>query len=340
MKAITFDDIIYSLQRFGGASTYWREVTSRVVRMCPDYSVARCGFKGGVINRLASPCVGDGVFHSSHFRVAKGGASNVTTIHDLIYEKRLIGGKGWLLNMFERRRAIKNADAVIFISESTKRDGYEYYGDLLKDKIVRVVHHGSNARKIDGVDWSIAANGVHLDLSSADYFLYVGGRSGYKNFNQVLQSYSNGRFAEDGIKLICTGAEFDVSEAGEINRLGVQDNVYCVGNVDEGCLSILYQGAIALVYSSLYEGFGLPPLEAMMNDCPVIAANISSIPEVVGGAGILFEPGRMDALLEAMNAMLSEDMRKKCIDMGGLQRLNFSWDKSASQHFEVYKGLL
>ena len=125
MSYLELDDIIFNIQKFGGASTYWRELTSRLSEFVPGEIVHSTGKK---MMRFYSPRSSAKVFHSSHFRISSSrSVTNVTTIHDLIYEKGFGGGRGKFLNLYERRKSVEMADAIICISESTRQDLYKYY---------------------------------------------------------------------------------------------------------------------------------------------------------------------------------------------------------------------
>jgi glycosyltransferase involved in cell wall biosynthesis len=340
---LELDDIIYSLQKFGGASTYWRELTSRLDRVIPASIVRSTAPK---IMRLYSPRSAARIFHSSHFRVSSSrGVKNVTTIHDLIYEKGLGGGRAKIINIYERRKSVERADAIICISESTRRDLYEYYGKLVESKPVHVIYHGCTQLPIRSI--AITAESklnllghLKLNLSSGNFFMFVGGRSGYKNFKLLLNAFKGGNFASLGYSLICTGAQFSDDEQKLINDLELSKSVFSIGFIDSNTLRELYEVARALVYPSSYEGFGLPPLEAMSAGCPVICSKSSSLPEVVGEAGILIDTDSVDQLVKAMNTVLLDSSRLNYIHAGIERAKNFDWMETARKHALVYKSLV
>lgn len=341
MNYLTLDDIIFNVQKFGGASTYWSEVTSRLSEFVPRPIVR---IKGGKFTRLYSPQSESKIFHSSHFRISKSsGVKNVTTIHDLIYEKGLAGGLGKILNLYERKKSVAHADAIICISESTRRDLFEYYGDLIGAKPVHVIHHGCTRLPIrlpgDGSSLS-RGDQTGLNLASELFFIFVGGRAGYKNFELLLNSFAAGGFALRGLRIICTGADFNDSERELIDRLRLSNYVFSIGFVDSITLGELYGVAQALVYPSSYEGFGLPALEAMAAGCPVICANASSLPEVVGESGLLIDPNSTEQLVEAMSSVLSEDVRRHYSRAGIVRAALFDWRECAQAHAKVYESLV
>lgn len=337
---LELDDIIYNIQKFGGASTYWTELTSRLGEFVPGDIVHTTAAK---FMRLHSPRSTAKVFHSSHFRVSSSpSVKNVTTIHDLIYEKGLGGGLGKYVNLYERKKSVMRADAIICISESTRRDLYEYYGDVIGSTPVHVIYHGCtrlptrSTAQIFGLDRPEYAN---LHLSSGQFFIYVGGRSGYKNFELLLKAFVAGNFSNAGFLLICTGSAFNEHERALIDDLKLSQCVVSIGFVDSSTLTELYGVARALVYPSSYEGFGLPPLEAMAAGCPVICANASSLPEVVGDSGILIDAGSAEQLTEAMRSVLVDDTRAHYVQSGLARAMQFDWQKTASEYAGVYRSL-
>lgn len=341
MSYLEYDDIIYNIQKFGGATTYWNELTSRIMEFVPGVIKHTISPKA---LRLFSPKSSSKVFHSSHFRTSVSrNVKNVTTIHDLIYEKSLVGGRGKLLNLYERRKSIIHADAIICISESTRSDLYDYYGSLIGNKPVYVIHHGCS----NGLFNLMVKNPEHSKFYSIDdrivdgnFFIFVGGRSGYKNFELFLRAFAQEGFEKKGVFIVCTGSVFNDLERNLINELNLSKFIISMGFIDAVTLAHLYGLARALVYPSAYEGFGLPPLEAMAQGCPVICANSSSLPEVVGSAGVLINPSSIDELAAAMSLVLVEKERVRFRQAGIERSKLFDWRISAKLHAKVYEDLV
>ena len=125
-----------------------------------------------------------------------------------------------------------------------------------------------------------------------------------------------------------------------IESLGLQANIDSCENLADNDLYTLYSGALAFIYPSLYEGFGLPVLEAMALGCPVLAADVSSIPEVTGDAALLFDPYSIDAVYEAIIQIIRQpELRKELICKGHIRNQNFSWDKTADQYLDLYERI-
>jgi glycosyltransferase involved in cell wall biosynthesis len=333
-KSVCFDDIIFSLQRFGGASTYWRQLTSRIDSTLNDDTYHITGSRFG---RLLRPKTNASVFHSSHFRISSNpSVANVVTIHDLTYEKGYVNGVGRQLNLFERRRSVQKADAIICISQSTKNDLLEIYHRDVSGKPIYVIHHGPTVNC--EVESRPEFTPSEKSFLKSKFFLFVGSRCGYKNFDQALIGVK--RLAErvnGKINLVCTGAPLNRFEHARIEKLGITSSVLCMSYIEKSKLNWLYNNALSLLYLSSYEGFGMPVLDAMALGCPVIGCDAASIPEISGNAGTLIETNNISELESAMVLSLDDEIRREKILNGLEQSKRFSWDESASRHLEVYK---
>lgn len=331
MINIEFDDLIYALQQFGGASVYWKNIVDRV-RADKRFRVSELHperrWRGMPVHSRAD------VFHSSHFRTTyMSRAKSATTVHDLTYELGLLGnGFKAKMNIIERKRSYFAADAIICISENTRKDLLEIYPHLARQCPIHVIHHGFTAP-------DFAHQRLPGGLKENEYLLYVGGRKNYKNFNLALRGFVESGVWRDGVKLVCTGSEFTESELQSFRQLGVAQSLISVGLVDEATLFRLYKHAHCLLYTSRYEGFGLPLIEAMSVGCPVIGADVSCIPEVVGNAGILVNADSPDQLARAILDLEICAVRDRFIAEGLLRASRFSWNSSATKHMDVYAYL-
>lgn len=229
-----------------------------------------------------------------------------------------------------KRRAIEAADAVICISENTRSDLLSRY-KVGEDRVL-VTHLASS------LDLTLGRGDEHTP--SRPYFLYVGARAGYKNFDSLLSAFAAALTLEPEIALCVVGAPFSDGEQKRIGQLQLTGRVENYGRVSDRQLVALYRRSVAFVYPSLYEGFGIPPLEAMQCGTPVIAANRSSIPEVVGNAGILVDPERADELTDALVALANQPaLRESLIARGHDRVTQFSWDRTTEQTLNVYRNL-
>lgn len=256
----------------------------------------------------------------------------VITVYDMIHElfAHKIEPQGYTIRA--KKKAIIAADAIICISHSTKADLIRFFPEA--EAKTTVTHLASDLR----IDWSY--NDDHVP--TAPYFLYVGGRTrAYKNFDTLLIAFSKAASVSSEICLSIVGEAFNDSEQQLIADLKLTDRIYHYEYITDAHLAKLYRCSEAFVYPSLYEGFGIPPLEAMACDTVVVAANSSSIPEVVGDAGILFEPKAVNDLADILLKLLaSPSERERLIIEGHKQVKKFSWDSTTTKTVQVYKTLL
>jgi glycosyltransferase involved in cell wall biosynthesis len=246
-------------------------------------------------------------------------------IHELFTEQDPLGR-----NAAEKRQAIMAAQVIICISENTKKDLLERY-PLSEDR-VKVTHLASE------IDESISY-GAEL-VPSRPYYLYVGMRFGYKNFAGLLRAFAKVRSARPEAALCVVGTAFNEEEGKLISELKLTDAIEHYGHISDSHLAKLYRLSIAFVYPSLYEGFGIPPLEAMSCGTPVISSNRSSLPEVVGDAGVLFDPASTDDLADIMLHLLDDEAERERLIAKGFQRAKlFSWDKTVAQTLEIYRSV-
>lgn len=230
----------------------------------------------------------------------------------------------------EKRRAVMAADAVICISENTRNDLLERYS-LPEDK-VRVTHLASD------LDASLS-HGPE-PVPDRPYFLYIGRRYGYKNFDGLLKAFAKARSARPEIALCVVGAPFSETEHILLEDLKIADGIDHYGAVGDVHLAKLYRCSVAFVYPSLYEGFGIPPLEAMSCGTAVIASNSSSLPEVVGDGGILFDPTSVNDLADLLLLMHDDESARAGLIAKGYERAKvFSWDQTTAQTVEIYRSL-
>lgn len=326
---IDFDDIIYSLQRFGGASVYWNEITSRVATD-PRFIVGH--LKASKRSRGIPVFSNAQIFHSSHFRSCLSKKTKViSTVHDLNYELGYLKkGLKSFLNINERKQSYYFADALVCISESTKKELLEVYPSLAQRCPIYVVHHGFTA-----------LNSAPLDVFDplkqlGKYVLYVGGRKGYKNFKNALHGFYESKIWKDGVKMVCTGDIFDEKESGMIKQFNLTQYVISLGKVSEAVLGTLYENAHCLLYTSVHEGFGLPLIEAMNKGCPVITSNVSCMPEVAGGGALLVDPYAIDQIAKNIIDLQNDHLRSEIIKKGQERASFFSWDNSAKLHIDIY----
>lgn len=249
----------------------------------------------------------------------------VLTVHDFVHEKFM---PYQIEEITNKKLMIEKADRIIAISENTKSDIISYYS-VPEDKI-SVVYHGFNKPNIDD----------YLPNIYGNYILFVGRRDGYKNFERFLLAISRILREDDSLKLICTGTSFSVSEIEIMKKLQILGRVVQV-SANEKELNSFYANALVFVFPSLYEGFGMPILEAFANNCPICISNTSCFPEIAKNAAMYFDPYKVDSIYEEIKKVIyNEQIREKLRKEGHLRLLDFSWEKTTNETFEIYKMLI
>ncbi|MDD3717769.1 MAG: glycosyltransferase family 1 protein [Actinomycetota bacterium] len=281
------------------------------------------------------------IFHGiDHNMVPFLRCPSLITVHDLILlvlRGPYLGPTAWLW-MWAHRRAARGADMVIAVSENTARDVQRIWG--IPPQRIAVVHEGVTPDYAPVEDGSVKAAALERYGIEGPYFLYLGGFDPRKNLRNMLLAFKRfARAAGDGPRLVLAGdfQGFEGYVGDELEELGMEDMVSLPGFVEEGDLPALYSGAACFLCLSLYEGFGLPLLEAMACGSPVLASRVSSIPEVVGDAGLLVDPLDPGEIARGMETMWEggrevEELREK-----GLRRASgFTWEKSAATIIGLY----
>jgi len=248
----------------------------------------------------------------------------IITVHDMIHELYMQNQK----MIIEKKNMISKADGIIAVSENTKKDLINIYN--VDEKKIKVVYHAN----------SLSVNVTSPRMIKEPYILYVGKRNGYKNAKILLQAFARCRHMND-LKIIFFSPEgFSDKEKQFFSVLKLERHIEHISGSDV-VLANLYKYAEIFVYPSLYEGFGIPILEAMHYGTPVISSNSSSLPEVGGNAAAYFTPDSADDLAECMDKILDDEERRVRMGQAGMLREKmFSWDKSAEEHMKYYRQFL
>ncbi|WP_138994935.1 glycosyltransferase family 1 protein [Larkinella sp. C7] len=255
----------------------------------------------------------------------------VITVHDLIHEKYHTVFPELAADhqvMTWKKEIIYHATAIIAISENTKRDLLAYY-DIPPER-VRVIHHGS----------SVSVDETQSEpVSEVPYLLFVGNRGMYKNFLPFIQAVAPLLLAHQ-IRVMCAGGgPFSPEEEAVIRQLNLHDLVE-QQPIDDASLRRLYRQALGFVFPSLYEGFGIPVLEAFACGCPCLLSNRSSLPEVAGEAALYFDPENRDSIHHAIGLFLNNPaLRLELARQGNLQLQQFSWDRTVRETLDLYQSL-
>lgn len=264
------------------------------------------------------------IYHSFYHRVPKNKKGPlVVHAYDMIQELFYHMPKA----VEFKKKSFVAADLIIAISESTKNDLCRLYS-INSDKVV-VAHLG--------VDEIFFKGGTEY-TNKRPYILYVGGRYyGYKNFDLLLDTFINKKYFLD-FDLVLVGGEKELTSEQKLKVKQAGQGDWLIHEFgDDEILAGIYKNASVFIYPSLYEGFGIPPLEAMAAGCPVVASNASSIPEVVGDAGLLFDPKDANDLAEKIEKVINDKSLAADLILRGKNRAKeFTWDAMAEKVYQEY----
>lgn len=336
------DGIIYSLQSSGGISIYFSEIIKRLELSGKKFNVCNVGMGNHIleeyhltkycdrnnhfskINRYLDVGIGKefDVFHSSYYRlpIRRKNIKIITTVHDFTYEKFSSGLKK-KIHSLQKNRAIINSDVIVCISESTKNDLLTYCPEA-KEKNIKVIYNG-----VSNDFFNLETDKFHENV-----ILFVGGRSGYKNFFAVVDAVSE---LPDYRLLFVGGGSISPEEEIYLNKK-IKGRFKHITFVSNNELNVLYNKVTCLVYPSLYEGFGIPPIEAMKSHCPVIVSRTSSLPEVCNDACLYLKTNDGEGILNAVRALENNELKNNLIDKGHENAKRFDWNETFNQLEKVY----
>ena len=229
-----------------------------------------------------------------------------------------------------KKNSLKNIDHIVCSSKKTQDDLINFYDvDLNKTS---VIYQGTP---------NITETGLDLNLDFK-YFLYVGSRKKYKNFKLILKALHFNKEFLKNFNLICFGYEkFEKDEIELMNKLKIDKEKIKLFSGNDKILVSLYKNAEALIYPSLNEGFGFPPLEAMKFGCSVVTSNNSAIKEAVGDCGFYFDPKDEKSLANSLEKLINSKDERELKRKNGFQRVNtFNWDKTAQDILRLYQKIL
>lgn len=263
--------------------------------------------------------------------------NQIVTVHDIIpflYPK--IHPKMKYYYRFVLPWLLKFAKAIICVSENTKKDIINAYS--LKGNNIYVIYEGCKLKEL-----SIKKNEIiKKRYNIKKYILYVGDMRPYKNLERTLEAFSRIQIKD---LYFVIGGKKDPRFYPEIEKkaksLSLCDRVIFTDYIKEEELSLFYKEADLFIFPSLYEGFGLPPLEAMACGCPVVVSNAASLPEVCGDAAYYVNPYSVDSIAEGIYKVLTDEDLRQSLIQKGLERVKlFSWEKTAEQTLEVFEKVL
>ena len=356
---IFFDHQIFNLQKFGGISNYLINLnnnlninnTAMIISFFyKNHYLKKNNFskkkffykKVGPFYKLVSKinqvyfdyyvkkCNPD-IIHYSYFNekiVYKSKAKQVITEYDLIKERFY---KKYFIDQIEyKKKLFSNLDQIICISENTKKDLITEYN--INESKISVIKLAVNKSKV--------FRSKHIKLKP--YILFVGNRGRYKNFINVIKAYSKSEKLKKDFDFVCFGGgNFSKNEENLFRELKLDRKKCHFFEGDEEDLNFFYKKAKIFIFPSLYEGFGLPLLEAMNMECPVLCSNTSCFPEIVNDAAILFDPSDIESIKHSLEQNIYDD--KLLIDLkkkGNKNLSKYSWEKCTFETEEIYKKII
>lgn len=353
---IIYDYQIFQAQRFGGISRYFCEIIRRLdcdykitIRYCINYYLTSwhlCDHiplprfiykkfsrffkkRNFCYTKSILKCNKNFLFHptyyNSYFLKYIGTNPYVVTVHDMIHEKFPHYFSDTQDIIQQKKRVITKAKRIIAISENTKNDIIEILG--IDPNKIDVIYHGTSMKPSSG--------NYKLDLPDK-YLLFVGDRTPYKNFQRFMEVFAELHKNDKELYVIYTGSRLHNQEIAQLPSEALNYAIHIKASDEE--LSELYSRALLFVYPSLYEGFGIPILEAYACNCPIAISNTSCFPEVAGNAAVYFDPYSNESMFKSIREIIyNENKRQLLIQLGNARLKRYSWDIAAEKTYETYK---
>lgn len=357
---LILDSVIFDLQKSGGISKFWaKHLENLEIKKYNFLSMESSQSSNNIFRKeinLSSVniidkqpfdrykkvkvnCKSDTVFHSSYFRNPDNNNIPVIhTVHDFMYEKFDSGLKKQV-HILQKKLAMKRADVIVCVSNKTKEDMFELY-PWTRDKLVHVIHNGTDNEFYPILDKSEPLYINNHILAQNSYFLYVGARGYCKNFDFVIDVMKSDYAVENNLKLVCVGGGgFSCQEVNKLNSSGVLHNIIKFDGINSVDLNNLYNYSKALIIPSIYEGFGIPALEAARTGTIVLGANNSSIPEVVGDETFLFSPFDLQDAINKIEKLDDSTVMQSVSEKLLSHSQNFTWENMTNQYTKVYEDL-
>lgn len=355
---VVFDNKAYYIQKFGGVSVLFKELHERALKdetlnckfieygdggntyqeslHIPDNLIIRKSPKFFGLKRLFPVKVKEKnpfIFHSTYFSYSSNPrAINVNTILDFI-ETKVGNGKGSEFRVAFQKYIIRKTDMNVCISHSTRRDLLELCPDVPEEKTCVIHLSASKTYQV------LNKKQVDLPFPAGTYLIYVGARAIRKNYHLLRDV-----IGQTNYNLIIAGSKLTDEEKQELEQRIPANRYISLGYTEDERLNELYNNAAALVYPSLYEGFGIPVLEAQQAGCPVIALNTSSIPEVISeepdSCPLLMKETTREELLSKIRLLSDKELMARVIDDGLKNAERFSWDKMYDEYRKMYAKML
>jgi len=286
------------------------------------------------------------VFHGLNFKLRGwGGAGGVVTIYDLSVDRLGLPSRklfGQRSSFLRTRRTARRASRVVTISEQSAADIVDLFG-VPRERIA-IVSPAVRPECTPGVEaGTIAAVKMRYGISRDAYVLSGGGAEPRKNIAMLIEAFARAPRLRETMHLVVLGGMDRGGEAIRevVARVGLESAVIFSGHVPLDDVRALYAGCALFAFPSLYEGFGMPPLEAMACGAPVVCSNASALPDAVGDAALLVDPRDPDGWAQAMTRVLEEtELREHLCQRGALRAKAFSWEQSARDLLAVYEDVM
>ncbi len=266
----------------------------------------------------------------NNFDLADKSKKYILTVYDMIHEEYSKNFKKDKTSM-QKLKICNKVDHIIAISKNTKKKLIKFFG--IRPKKISVVYLGGNhMQKIKP---------LKIDIKKK-FILYVGSRAGYKNFENLIKAYNlNNKIKKDYDLIVFGGEKITNQELDRYKKKFLNiDNIHFIQSNDR-VLKYLFMRASLFVYPSLQEGFGIPPLEALNNNCPVACSNIPVLKEILGNSCYYFEPNNIKNLNHTIKKILySNRIREKLLKSSDKIKKKFTWEKCALKTIDVYKKVL
>lgn len=272
---------------------------------------------------------GQAVYHQTYYGGTTGRRHRgpyVVSAYDLVHAKFPEHFPADDPTVAQQRQAFTEADLILAISHKTKDDLQDIFG--IDPVRIAVTHLGVAPPP----DRPTRTAGI-----ARPFLLYVGQRYGYKNWERFVRAYASSGLAPD-VQVVCAGEPFTPDETRLVDELRRSRDVVHVP-ADDDLLDALYREAVAFVYPSLYEGFGLPPLEAMARGCPVVASSTGSVPEVLGDAAVFADPYDLGSLAAALTEAVRPERRAALAAGGRTVAASYTWERTAELTAAAYRTL-
>jgi mannosyltransferase len=246
-------------------------------------------------------------------------------VHDFTYEYFSSGIKK-IIHCYQKHKAIKKSEYIICISETTKKDLLKFVKGIDENKI-HVIYNGVSG------DYYVVDKKKCVS-QYGDFIIYVGLRTGYKNFNLAVLAAKKTK-----LNLVIVGNKLTKQENIFLNKELGKEHFFSLNKISNKDLNLLYNQAYCLLYPSLYEGFGLPVLEAQKAGCPVVIIDTPSVVEIIGDTPLIAE-NNVNSIVEKIQLLTDISIRQEVIKSGLLNVSNYSWDKMTKQIISLYDQAL